>query len=69
MPRSTVVGHVTPCRRGPTEAANLALSCNLCNAFKGPNLTSVDPETGDIVSLFHPRNDPWNDHFFFATVR
>ena len=51
--------------RGPTEANNLALSCNLCNAFKGPNLSSIDPETGDVVSLFHPRSDSWAGHFSF----
>ena len=50
---------------GLTEADNLALACNLCNAFKGPNLTSIDPETGEIIALFHPRSDSWQDHFTF----
>jgi 5-methylcytosine-specific restriction endonuclease McrA len=31
---------------------NLALACDRCNAYKGPNLSSVDPETGRIVLLF-----------------
>lgn len=41
----------------------LCLACSRCNAYKGPNLSSVDPMTGDIVRLFHPRDDDWTDHF------
>jgi hypothetical protein len=48
---------------GPTSAENLALSCAICNARKGSDLASVDPETGAIVPLFHPRRDRWTDHF------
>ena len=42
---------------------NLALACDRCNAFKGPNLSSVDPVTNAVVHLFHPRIDDWNEHF------
>jgi hypothetical protein len=42
---------------------NLAFACDRCNAFKGPNLSSIDPEMGGIVTLFHPRQDEWHDHF------
>ncbi len=42
---------------------NLALACDRCNAYKGPNLSSIDPKTGAIVTLFHPRQDAWSDHF------
>jgi hypothetical protein len=48
---------------GATEAANLALSCSFCNFHKGPNIASLDPETGQLVPLFHPRRDGWTDHF------
>jgi hypothetical protein len=48
---------------GPTDADNLALSCALCNKHKGSDLASLDPETGLIVPLYHPRRDPWIDHF------
>ena len=44
---------------------NLALACDRCNAFKGPNLSSIDPETKTIVQLFHPRIDLWVEHFEF----
>lgn len=48
---------------GPTTLENLALSCFFCNTYKGPNLAGVDPETGELIRLFHPRRDQWLDHF------
>jgi 5-methylcytosine-specific restriction endonuclease McrA len=49
--------------RGPTSSDNLALSCLRCNSHKGPNIASIDPESGELVPLFHPRRDSWADHF------
>ena len=56
--------------RSDDSLDNLALACDRCNAYKGPNLSSLDPETGAVVELFHPRRDPWRDHFQFdgATI-
>ena len=34
-----------------------------CNRFKGPNLAGRDPDTEEIVRLFHPRSDRWAEHF------
>jgi hypothetical protein len=34
-----------------------------CNRFEGPNVAGVDPETNEIVRLFHPRHDTWSEHF------
>jgi len=48
---------------GPTQEDNLALSCFFCNSFKGPNISGVDPQTGRMVRLFHPRKDRWKRHF------
>jgi hypothetical protein len=48
---------------GGDEDVNLALACQHCNAHKGPNLTGIDPDTGAVVSLFHPRREAWADHF------
>ena len=42
---------------------NLALSCDRCNAYKGTNLSSVDPESLEVVLLFNPRKDLWDEHF------
>jgi len=48
---------------GKTTAQNLAYACYQCNRYKGSNLASVDPESGQPVFLFHPRRDTWADHF------
>ena len=37
--------------------------CIFCNLYKGPNLASLDPETGALTRLFHPRHDRWEEHF------
>jgi len=54
---------------GSDEADNLALACHRCNPHKGPNLTGIDPQTGRVAFLFHPRRDRWFDHFAFEGVR
>ncbi len=48
---------------GHTSSDNLAYTCFRCNRFKGPNLASIDPQTGAVTPLFHPRNDRWTEHF------
>jgi len=48
---------------GATEESNLCLACALCNAHKGPNLSGIDPQTGQLTRLFHPRKDLWTGHF------
>jgi hypothetical protein len=48
---------------GSTVSGNLALACFACNNHKGPNIAGLDPESGTLVRLFHPRNDRWNEHF------
>jgi HNH endonuclease len=49
--------------RGTDVPENLALSCHLCNKQKGPNLSGLDPVTGALTRLFHPRTDLWVEHF------
>jgi len=53
---------------GKTEAENLCLACFQCNKLKGPNLAGIDPVTGSVEVLFHPRLDDWNAHFAFEGV-
>jgi hypothetical protein len=48
---------------GQTVSENLALACLFCNKHKGPNIAGIDPQTGKMVRLFHPRRDKWNRHF------
>ena len=51
---------------GSDDIENLALACHRCNLHKGPNLSGVDPMTGEVEVLFHPRRDRWADHFTFS---
>ena len=48
---------------GKTSSGNLALSCFPCNRFKVPNLAGMDPQTGRLAKLFHPRRHAWSRHF------
>ena len=58
------IDHVIAAKHsGQTVAGNLALCCVICNRFKGSDIASIDPETGELTALFHPRLDRWEDHF------
>ncbi len=48
---------------GADELKNLALACDRCNAYKGTNLTALDPPSGALTALFHPRRVKWPKHF------
>ena len=58
------VDHVVSRKHGGTSAFNnLAYACILCNRYKGSDVASINPKTGEAVRLFHPRHDRWTDHF------
>ena len=58
------VDHVLSRKHGGTSAFdNLAYACILCNRYKGSDVASINPKTGEAVRLFHPRHDRWTDHF------
>jgi 5-methylcytosine-specific restriction endonuclease McrA len=64
------IEHIVPKQHGGSDdSGNLALACQRCNLNKGPNLTGIDPMSGTIVPLFHPRRDQWEEHFFFEGVQ
>lgn len=44
---------------------NTCLACAHCNGAKSSNATGYDPETDDLVPLFNPRKDEWEEHFFW----
>lgn len=48
---------------GLSDADNLAYACVRCNAWKGSDIGSFDIKTGRFVRLYHPRHEPWDDHF------
>jgi HNH endonuclease len=50
---------------GSDDLDNLALACHRCNLHKGPNLSGIDPLTGNVEVLFHPRRDEWSEYFVF----
>lgn len=61
---SPEVDHIVARKHGgETVSENLALTCSLCNKYKGSDLTSIDPESGAITPLFHPRRQRWVNHF------
>lgn len=58
------IEHIIPKKhRGPDTAENLAIACFACNNHKGTNLSGLDPQTGELTRLFHPRSDQWEEHF------
>ena len=48
---------------GETSLQNLAWACFDCNRFKGSDIASLDPLTSDLVPLYNPRSQPWDEHF------
>jgi len=48
---------------GKSTADNLALACFNCNRFKGSDIASIDPESGEFTRFFDPRTQEWSQHF------
>ena len=62
-----VIDHIIPLALGGSDhIANLAAACYRCNEFKGAKTQAPDPATGQMVNLFHPRQQLWADHFTWA---
>jgi hypothetical protein len=62
-----VMDHIIPISIGGTdERANLAASCYRCNEFKGSKIQVIDPFSGELVSLFNPREQSWRENFEWA---
>jgi predicted restriction endonuclease len=59
------IEHIIPRQHsGNDDISNLALACHHCNLHKGPNLTTIDEMTSQVVALFDPRRQVWTEHFF-----
>jgi 5-methylcytosine-specific restriction endonuclease McrA len=64
------IEHIISRQHGGSDGSdNLALACQRCNLSQGPNLTGIDPMSGAIAPLFHPRRDRWEEHFLVRGVR
>lgn len=58
------IDHIITLKHGGRSlSSNLAVACIYCNGYKGSNLSSLDPDTGKVVRLFHPRRHKWTHHF------
>lgn len=63
-PETHPIDHILALKHdGQTVAENLALACVICNTNKGSDLAAIDPLNGEIVPLFNPRTQNWDDHF------
>lgn len=64
------IDHIVPVvAGGETTAENLALACVSCSLRKGARQTLVDSETGEVVSIFNPRQQVWKEHFDWNGVQ
>ncbi|MEG4630263.1 HNH endonuclease signature motif containing protein [Microcoleus sp. AR_TQ3_B6] len=64
------VDHIIALKHGgKTRADNLALSCLSCNRYKGSDLATIDPINDEIVPLFNPRRQVWDEHFLLNGAR
>lgn len=48
---------------GSSELDNLALSCIHCNRYKGSDISTLKPNTEELIRLYNPRKDKWREHF------
>ncbi len=61
------IDHIIPeATGGSTTETNLWLACNRCNEFKGKQIQAIDPQTGELVTLFNPRIQRWDEHFAWS---
>jgi hypothetical protein len=59
-----VMEHIIPIAEdGETSLDNLALACGGCNGHKYTKVKALDPVSQTQVSLYHPRQQTWQDHF------
>ena len=59
--------HISPrSHEGSDDLDNLALSCLGCNSRKYTKTQGPDPICGEVVALFHPRQQRWGAHFAWS---
>jgi hypothetical protein len=61
------IEHIRPkAKGGKTVDENLCAACRKCNQLKQIQTEAIDPDSGKMVPLFHPRKQIWGDHFEFS---
>lgn len=62
--QSFSIDHIIPRQAGGlTQDDNLALACQGCNGHKATRTMALDPVSGVLTTLFHPRQQRWGEHF------
>jgi hypothetical protein len=51
---------------GLTTGENLWLACRPCNEYKGTQTHAQDSQTGEMVPLFNPRQQAWQEHMAWS---
>ena len=49
---------------GSSDLDNLALACTDCNFHKGTDLSTILLPDKELIRLFNPREDVWEEHFY-----
>jgi hypothetical protein len=64
------IEHVIARKHGGDDTLeNLALACADCNLHKGSDLSGIDPDSGQLTPLFHPRRSRWEERFRWNRIR
>jgi hypothetical protein len=64
---SMTYDHIKPVSQGgDTTFENLCLACRSCNEYKSNLTESIDPLSGETISLFNPRKQKWSEHFMWS---
>ena len=62
------VDHIEPqSAGGATVFGNLCLCCPTCNRYKASRQLVEDAMTEQLVSLFHPHQQEWQEHFSWSS--
>ncbi len=61
------IDHIVPrSAGGASHADNLCLACTSCNGYKQAKTVGANPDNGELVPLFHPRQQRWAEHFVWS---
>jgi len=65
VPYGHQIDHINPRKHGGLSTlVNLAYACLRCNNSKGTDIAVYDTETGEIIPLYNPRVQQWEDDHF-----
>jgi hypothetical protein len=66
-PSPFAIEHIIPLiKNGTDDLDNLAFSCSGCNGHKYDRTDAYDPVSGELVPLYHPRQQRWLSNFVWS---